>query len=751
MPGPSLGTNLFALVDWSTAFPFIDHFKMSRPWYTQTDSSFNTGQAGMLKLDNEGWVQAFTKSGNPAPFERVSTILFTDGHVQGGVYVLDWKGQGSVDLGLIANSQIISRGDHRIVFRLQPGQELQVSISSTDPNHNGNYIRDIRLYNQQDTDLLNAGKVFAPEFLSKIEGFRALRFMNWMETNNSDVSDWSDRRPGGYSRETSYGTDGRGASVETMVALANETNADPWFTIPHKATDDYIRKFVTYVKNNLEEGRVARFEFSNEVWNWSFEQAQYAQSRAEALWGSDVSHGWMQWYGMRAARMARIVAEVFGEETGERALSVFSTQAGWRGLEKYALDAPDHVAGGGTAPKDAPFHVYAIAPYFGGEMGLDKYNALLHSWMNNGEQGFKQAINFIRNGEATDSLVNIGKFIAYHSRVAKSLGLQLEAYEGGQHVVDWDGLFGGSVDPAETAFFVKLVKRPEFQQLYREYFNIWKENGGGLMAHFTDFGEGDKYGSWGIWNSAYSADSPRATAIKNFRDNVAAWWDDDRSADSFSNGITRVDRKGHDVMNGTLHDDALVGLGGDNRMSGFGGDDLLTAGNNRDRQSGGLGDDALISNGGADTLFGDQGKDMLRAGGDNDQLFGGDGDDILFGGEGADVLTGGRGRDVMFGGAGADRFVFNGSLQSSLAAADRIGEFQRGLDKIDLSTGLSADELVWRGSAAFTGTGRAEARFLAPDGNTPLLLRIDTDGDGDADMSIAVTGVTFLTASDLIL
>ncbi len=34
MPGPSLGINLSSLADWSTAFPFIDHFKMSRPWFT---------------------------------------------------------------------------------------------------------------------------------------------------------------------------------------------------------------------------------------------------------------------------------------------------------------------------------------------------------------------------------------------------------------------------------------------------------------------------------------------------------------------------------------------------------------------------------------------------------------------------------------------------------------------------------------------------------------------------------------------
>lgn len=777
MPGPSLGTNLFSVVDWTTAFPFIDLFKITRPWYTQTDGSFDTNQADMLKLDSSGWVESFTQNGAPAPFDRVSTVVFTQGQQLDGIYVLDWEGEGDIDVSLIPDSQIISRDDGKIVFALKEGQPLQISISSTDPNNNGNYIRDIRLYNQQDADLLDAGKVFAPEFLSKIDDFRSLRFMHWMDTIDSDVRDWSDRRPDDYARESSYGEGGRGVSIETMVALANETNTDPWFTIPHKATDDYIKNFVSHVKENLEEGLVARFEFSNEVWNWGFEQTHYAQSEAKKLWGDDVEGGWMQWYGMRAARMAEIVEQVFGDETGERALSVFATQSGWPGLEKYALDAPAHVAAGGVAPKDAPFHVYAIAPYFGGEFGLEENAALREQWMKNGEAGFKQAIDFLRNGDAEDSLANIGKTIAYHAVVAKSLGLQLEAYEGGQHVVDLDGMFGGAINPAETSFYVELVKRPEFQQLYKEYFNIWKDNGGGLMAQFTDFGMGGQYGSWGIWDSAYADDSSRALAVKEFRDSIAAWWGDDRPAQIFDNGVTQVDRDGADRLTGTRHDDALVGLDGDNRISGLGGNDLLTAGRDKDLLSGAQGNDTLVSGAGADTLFGGQGNDILRAGAGDDRLYGGlgndtltgdqgndvlraaagndlivggDGNDTLVGGDGADTLVGGQGVDIMYGGDGAEHFVFSNKNKSTPGTPDRIADFQRGIDKIDLSS-LSAEEVIWRGKAAFSGTGKAEAQFTAPNGETPMLLRVDTNGDGVADMSIILTGVSTLTASDIVL
>lgn len=727
MAGPSLGTNLSGLTDWSTAFPFVDLFRLSRGWYTQSEGEFDTGEAGLLDLDAAGWLRGFTRDGSPAPFERVSTILFTGGHVPAGVYVLDWKGKGEIALGLVPENAILSRKDGRIELRLEAGQMLEISILATDPAGNGNYIRDIRLYNRQDADLLAADRQFTPEFLDRIGDFRSLRFMDWMGTNNSTTRHWSDRPEGGDARETV-----NGASVETMVALANEVRADPWFTLPHLASDAYIRAFATYVRDHLAEGLVARFEFSNEVWNWGFDQAHHAQRQAERLWGEGVEGGWMQWYGMRAARMAGIVAEVFGAETGTRALNVFSTQSGWQGLEDYALDAPAFVAAGGGAPRDAPFHVYAIAPYFGGSIGATEMAGRVDEWIAMGKAGFRAAIAYLRSGDAADTLARIGETIAYHAGVAEGLGWQLEAYEGGQHIVDLDGLFGGAQDPAQTAFFVDLVKRPAFRQLYQEYFEIWRENGGGLMAQFSDFGTGDRYGSWGIWDSLYAPNSPRADAVEAFRDHVAAWWSDPRPASVFANGVTRVDRDGADVLHGGARDDMLVGLGGDNRLAGRGGDDVLTSGGGADRLSGGAGDDALSARGGADLLSGGAGRDLLQ------------------GGKGADSLIGGRGADLLTGGAGADLFVFGALHDSRVGAPDTIADFRRGIDKIDLHLLIAADP-AWRGAREFTANGRAELRFAAPEGEAPLLLQYDADGDGRADLAIRLAGLARLGLDDLIL
>ena len=53
----------------------------------------------------------------------------------------------------------------------------------------------------------------------------------------------------------SYYTQGShpGVSLEYMVRLSNEVGADPWFSVPINATDDYIQNFVQYVSDAWTE------------------------------------------------------------------------------------------------------------------------------------------------------------------------------------------------------------------------------------------------------------------------------------------------------------------------------------------------------------------------------------------------------------------------------------------------------------------------------------------------------------------
>jgi Ca2+-binding RTX toxin-like protein len=124
-------------------------------------------------------------------------------------------------------------------------------------------------------------------------------------------------------------------------------------------------------------------------------------------------------------------------------------------------------------------------------------------------------------------------------------------------------------------------------------------------------------------------------------------------------------------------------------------------------------------------------------------LFGGGGHDIVIGGDGADLIVGGGGGDSLTGGAGADTFRYD-STSDSVGIPDLIGDFQTGLDKIDLSridanTLLAGDQaFTWIGVGAFSGTGSASAGQLrVRDDGSYRWVEGDTNGDGTADFAIA--------------
>lgn len=217
---------------------------------------------------------------------------------------------------------------------------------------------------------------------------------------------------------------------------------------------------------------------------------------------------------------------------------------------------------------------------------------------------------------------------------------------------------------------------------------------------------------------------------------------------------------GRDAIWGERGDDSLWGGGGDDRLHGGsgrdqvvgdGGDDRLIGAGGRDRLSGGGGDDFLNGGSGDDLLVGGAARDRLVGGDGDDRLDGGAGDDRLEGRAGRDVLSGAGGADLLIGGEGVDRFVFELARHSTPTAPDRIEDFERGVDRIDLSAidvvsdGIAGDNTItFIGAARFSNTA-AELRFSAG------RLEGDLDGDGRADFLIFVNGARNLTQGDLIL
>ena len=159
-----------------------------------------------------------------------------------------------------------------------------------------------------------------------------------------------------------------------------------------------------------------------------------------------------------------------------------------------------------------------------------------------------------------------------------------------------------------------------------------------------------------------------------------------------------------------------------------------------------------------DTLTGGNFGDSLSGLGGNDTLSGGSGNDTLSGGSGNDVLRGGAGKDDLTGGSGRDTFDFNSRSETGLVSTtqDVITGFARGQDRIDLSTidantarsgnqSFSAPVVGNHFSGAFSRAGQ-----LYFDREADVLYG-NTDADAAAEFSIQITGLSTLSATDLIL
>jgi hypothetical protein len=514
---PRLSLGLASVVDWSVQQPFLDVMKTARPWIGHQGGSWGGVEYEDLRaggyLDPNGWPVAL-----PPDVSGIASLVLTDlpedaGKVAGR-YVLRYNGKG--DVTLTGRAENIDAAAGQISFDYTPGPgSVMVTVSALDP---ADPVREITIVRQDHLAAFDAGALFNPDWLARIRGAKGLRFMDWMATNNSALAEAADRP-----KTSDFSWAINGVPVEVMVALANELRSDAWFTIPHLASDALVRDYAIAVRDGLAQGLHAQVEYSNEVWNWQFAQAAWADTQCRARWGA--ADCWVQYYAMRAAEVADIWAEVFGDSAKDRLTRVIATQTGWIGLEEQILDAPLLVAEGGKPPVDS-FDAYAVTGYFAASLGSDDKAAVLRGWLADsralataqaGQQGLTgQAMeeyiaahrfdlatdraateleNGFVTGQSSDTLVDLLTVVLpHHAAVAKQRGLTLMMYEGGTHVVANGTLLD---DPEVTAFFQHLNYTPQMGMLYDRLLEGWANLTPAPFNAFVDVYTPTKWGSWG--------------------------------------------------------------------------------------------------------------------------------------------------------------------------------------------------------------------------------------------------------------
>jgi hypothetical protein len=92
---------------------------------------------------------------------------------------------------------------------------IDLRIVATDPRHTGNYLRNIRVVTVANEAAAKAGQIFNPVFLKLIQNFRALRFMDWFQTNGSTLASWTDRP---IPTDAFFGTS-KGVPIRSLIKL----------------------------------------------------------------------------------------------------------------------------------------------------------------------------------------------------------------------------------------------------------------------------------------------------------------------------------------------------------------------------------------------------------------------------------------------------------------------------------------------------------------------------------------------------
>lgn len=532
--------NLARLADWSTQQPFIDRMKVARTWIGHKPGQWggmdHDDLAALGVLDENGWPAQL-----PPDLASIGTLLMTDLPEEAtslsGRYVLRFDGTGIVEVGGRATN--VRYGPNTVSFDFTPGDGgVDVRIQRTDRARTGDYVRNITVIREDRLDLYSSGTVFNPDFVAIISGFDGLRFMEWMLTNNSDVRAW-DERP----LEGDYTFDWRGIPIKLMMDLSRQIGADVWLTLPHKADDHYFRKTAEHVKSLMGPAQRVYVEYSNEVWNWSFEQARWANDQAQARWGAQKQG--MQFYGMRAAEMAMIWRDVFADRP-DQLIAVFATQAAWLGLEQQALDAPLWRAEDPEHP--APyrlFDAYAITGYVSARLGDVDKQPIVRGWIEDSasraevagrDKGLRgdaletyvtahrydhafaiagaELLDGRVTGDTSGTVLDLAnKIFPYHRDVARDHGMELIMYEGGTHVVG----VGPVLDNEDLdRFFRALNYSEEMGVIYAHLLSSWANVTDGPFNVFNDVGYPSKWGSWGLLRHL-SDTNPRSETVLQFR------------------------------------------------------------------------------------------------------------------------------------------------------------------------------------------------------------------------------------------
>lgn len=519
---PPLGVNLEGLSDWARIPPFVDAMKTSRPWGTPD-----------------------------APWQEITQV--------------DARGWPTVDAGVVVAGYTADTGDEGRAYRyLKPGTYRlrftgKATVTATaSPNVSvGNYLYDATANRStadvvvgaqapnimlafrnttagvQDVSLRRPGyddkQTFTNEFIQAIAPFGVLRFMDFLQTNATPVSSWSERTTPDSTTQASI----KGGAYEYAVQMANELGKDIWINVPVLADDAFVRSLAELMKQSLAPGRVVYVEYSNELWNYSFtatgqnSKAAIAEALAgdtSLTWGTqctqamfDATSGncnppWAAYHraGKRIVRISQIFSEVLGADAlNSRFRPVFASQ--WansaiaeqvlKNIATYRGTPSSFLYGVATAPYVALPPELITSP----TLTVDQPLQSLQSTLDKEFSAFFDVGSYV-NGAYARGAAFTGKdwSRSTHKAIADYYHIKNIAYEGGIDMGQSD---------VSTLVKIQANRDPKMGEIVKGQLTQWFGCGNDLFLYYSLSSPWGQHGYWGLTNST-DLDTPKYQAAR---------------------------------------------------------------------------------------------------------------------------------------------------------------------------------------------------------------------------------------------
>ena len=373
-----------------------------------------------------------------------------------------------------------------------------------------------------------------PPFLKTLKPFNTIRFMSWQAVNYDAQREWSERRPPTYATQASAATwtpgpDVKGVAYETMIALANELNENPWVSVPTFASDDYVRRMARLFHETLKPNLHPMIEYSNEAWNPHF-PLSFCHMREQAIAlhlvdnpgaacatddkGKQVvprdvwsANGQLNYYALRTSQIFDIWNAEYGADR-DRIVHVVAEWAGHpREIETVLSygQSVNHLAEKADVVATTAY-VQPFSPWS---------PAIKRGWVT-WEQVSKMSPGDVIKAMIDTIDADVAPRFKSARDQAQKRGLGLVVYEGG------DGNESSNVSKpyrdSIASLFAEAARDPRMGEVYTRLLDAWKASGGSLFNQFFDVGEYGVYGQWGAleYQDQDPASSPKYTALVNW-------------------------------------------------------------------------------------------------------------------------------------------------------------------------------------------------------------------------------------------